>query len=288
MKYFIDTEFVEGKATQSTSWLMLKRRGGGLMFGLPKPTIDLISIGIVCEDGREYYAISKDFDLKEAWNRWQPKEHNLPMGITKDYWIRDNVLKHIFVELSAKRLTDLGYGAPNPTSAENHYRFNEIFAQEITKTNLFSYKRFKYLIGKYGKSNKQIAEDVYNFCSNNYHKGNNLTFKQRIEYPLYDKFKPEFYGYYSDYDWVAFCWLFGSMMNLPKGFPMYCIDLRQEFNKFIKEPINIFDESGNKPSLYELTEQLKNHPNYPKQTNEHHALSDAKWNYKLYKFLNSI
>ena len=84
MKYFIDTEFIEGKPTQSTSWLMLKRRGGGLMFGLPKPTIDLISIGIVCEDGREYYAISKEFDVKEAWNRWQPKEQNLPMGIVKE------------------------------------------------------------------------------------------------------------------------------------------------------------------------------------------------------------
>ena len=70
MKYFIDTEFIEGKPTESTSWLILKRRGGGLMFGLPKPTIDLISIGIVCEDGREYYAISKDFNLKEAWNRY--------------------------------------------------------------------------------------------------------------------------------------------------------------------------------------------------------------------------
>ena len=52
MKYFLDTEFLEG--TQK-KW-----------FGQTKPTIDLISIGIVCEDGREYYAISKDFNLKEA------------------------------------------------------------------------------------------------------------------------------------------------------------------------------------------------------------------------------
>ena len=27
---------------------------------------------------------------------------------------------------------------------------------------------------------------------------------------------------------------------------------------------------------------------YPKQTNEHNALADAKWNYKLYKFLNKL
>lgn len=27
---------------------------------------------------------------------------------------------------------------------------------------------------------------------------------------------------------------------------------------------------------------------YPKQTNEHNALADAKWNFELYKFLNNI
>jgi len=56
MKYFIDTEFVEGVQDISTPWLLLKKRGGGLSIGKPKPTIDLISIGIVAEDGREYYA----------------------------------------------------------------------------------------------------------------------------------------------------------------------------------------------------------------------------------------
>ena len=55
MKYFIDTEFLEGT-----------QRKGFMGMGKTKPTIDLISIGIVCEDGREYYAISKDFNLKEA------------------------------------------------------------------------------------------------------------------------------------------------------------------------------------------------------------------------------
>jgi len=40
--------------------------------------------------------------------------------------------------------------------------------------------------------------------------------------------RPEFWGYYSDYDWVVFCQLFGSMINLPKGFPMFCRDLIQE------------------------------------------------------------
>jgi hypothetical protein len=29
----------------------------------------------VSQDGREYYAVSKDFNLKEAWNRNQKKDH---------------------------------------------------------------------------------------------------------------------------------------------------------------------------------------------------------------------
>jgi hypothetical protein len=64
MKYFLDTEFLEG--TQ-------KRIFQFLYFWKNTPnTIDLISIGIVAEDGN--YAISKDFNLKEAWNRFDWKD----------------------------------------------------------------------------------------------------------------------------------------------------------------------------------------------------------------------
>lgn len=31
-----------------------------------------------------------------------------------------------------------------------------------------------------------------------------------------------------DYDWVVFCWLFGPMVELPKGWPKFCRDLKQE------------------------------------------------------------
>lgn len=43
MKYFIDTEFIEGSQT---------KRLLSIPIGKTKPTIDLISIGIVPEDGR--------------------------------------------------------------------------------------------------------------------------------------------------------------------------------------------------------------------------------------------
>lgn len=38
---------------------------------------------------------------------------------------------------------------------------------------------------------------------------------------------PEFWGYYADYDWVVFCQLWGRMIDLPEGFPKYCLDVRQ-------------------------------------------------------------
>lgn len=55
MKYFLDTEFIDdGK------------------------TIDLISIGIVTEDGRKYYAQSVDFNHRKA-----------------SAWVKENVLTHL-------------------------------------------------------------------------------------------------------------------------------------------------------------------------------------------------
>lgn len=251
MKYFIDTEFIEGSQT---------KRLLSIPIGKTRPTIDLISIGIVCEDGREYYAISKDFNLKEAWNRFQDSS---PEKGLKLYWIRYNVLKPIF---------------------------NELFKLEYDETGgngldlVFSYSDLRYLIDKYGKSNYQISEEVYNFCSNNYHNGNGLSFNQRKEYPLYDKFKPEFYGYYADYDWVVFCWLFGKMINLPKGFPMYCIDLKQESDRIY----NLKKEEYTKGGGRNFINEMSNHLDYPKQTNEHNALADAKWNKRLYEFLINV
>jgi hypothetical protein len=73
--------------------------------------------------------------------------------------------------------------------------------------------------------------------------------------------KPEFWGYYADYDWVVFCQLFGTMVHLPKGWPMYCRDIKQ-----------LCDSLGN--------------PKLPAQdSHEHNALNDARWNKKAYEFL---
>lgn len=34
--------------------------------------------------------------------------------------------------------------------------------------------------------------------------------------------------------------------------------------------------------------KMSNHLDYPRQTNEHNALSDARFNYELYRFLKNI
>jgi hypothetical protein len=67
--------------------------------------------------------------------------------------------------------------------------------------------------------------------------------------------KPEFWAYFADYDWVALCQLFGRMIDLPKGFPMYCRDLKQ-----------LMDERGVEKS------------DLPAQVGAaHDARADARW-----------
>lgn len=294
-KYFYDCEFIEGKQ---------KRRFLGQEIPSwfdSKPTIDLISIGIVCEDNRTYYAISKDFNLEEAWNRYDIKVEKVygdmrniyPEGRKyKEYWIRENVLKPIFIELHLKDL--------NISNKAVH-----ILKEQINK--LFTYKNFKKLIKKYGKSNKQIAFEVLNFVHGYSDIGDwigsldeyyNMMFKSTPKEPI------TLFGYYSAYDHVALCWLFGKMIDLPKGFPMYTIDLKQELDSKINlmkkykvtstlnlEPIDFL--SGKNITFEEAEKMdwdkwIKENSNYPKQINNHHALNDARWNLELYKFLKSL
>ena len=73
--------------------------------------------------------------------------------------------------------------------------------------------------------------------------------------------KPEMWAYYADYDWVAMCQLFGTMMDLPKGWPMYCRDLKQLAG----------DTS--------LPEQGKG---------EHHALADARWTRDAWHYVTKL
>lgn len=262
MNYYIDTEFLEGPQKEKFPISLFRKE--------TKPTIDLISIGIVSEDGREYYAISKDFNLEEAWNRFDLKLHsgdrrNIGDGTYKEYWIRENVLKLIWIELFLLYESDFTFLKGKAYDA---------FEQELKNgehDKLFTFKSFKALVNRYGKTNKEIAEEIKIFVAN---RPDNKTHKDILENE-YLREKPTFYAYYADYDWVAFCWLFGKMIDLPKGFPMYCRDLKQMLDEK--------HESLDKGKFY-----LKLHNDYPKQENEHSAIHDARWNKKLHEFLKSI
>lgn len=76
--------------------------------------------------------------------------------------------------------------------------------------------------------------------------------------------KPEFWGYYADYDWVVLCQLFGKMIDLPKGWPMWCREIKQ-----------LCEDKGD--------------PTLPKQNiGEHNALMDARWNREVYLVLQKL
>lgn len=266
MKYFIDTEFIEGPQT---------KRLLSIPYGKTKPTIDLISIGIVAEDGREYYAISKDFNLKEAWDRYDlvKKNRHQTDGDTyykTVYWIRENVLKPIHNELLFKAAYDHGFDY-----------------KKVPKNYKFSLKSLGILIREYGKSNNQIANDICAFIYGDDCEGSGMSaIEMACKYEISDEsLKPEFYAYYADYDWTVFCWLFGKMIDLPKGFPMYCRDLKQMADEEVEARINNAKGAGLKE--FKLP-PMKEWVNYPKQENEHNALDDAKWNRELFNFLQKL
>jgi hypothetical protein len=171
MKYYIDTEFIEDGFT-----------------------IELISIGIVCEDGRDFYAENTDCDLNRASD-----------------WVKENVIPQLWSRDESK-----------------------------PKYNTWGAKgSFNGLLNK-----TAIADEIKRFCN-------------PVEHGL-----PEFWGYYADYDWVVFCQLFGTMMQLPDNYPMYCCDLIQ-WSKQLGSPQLPVQKQG-----------------------EHSAIEDARWNQQVWLFLD--
>lgn len=95
------------------------------------------------------------------------------------------------------------------------------------------------------KPNEEIKEDILKFVGEN----------------------PEFWAYYADYDWVLLCQLYGRMIDLPKGWPMFCMDTKQlAVSKGIMDSQELPEQSGT----------------------EHHALADALWNKEVYEYLEKI
>lgn len=76
--------------------------------------------------------------------------------------------------------------------------------------------------------------------------------------------QPEFWAWYGSYDWVAFCQIFGSMVQLPTGFPMFQMDLK-------------------------VWAEMLGNPELPRQEGtKHDALEDARWNRQAFNYLREI
>lgn len=178
MRYYFDTEFIEDGRT-----------------------IDLISIGIISEDGRELYLCNKECDFSKA----------------KD-WVWGNVLNPMGVTKGP------GDGAMYPIDPATWV------------------------------SRSAIRDKVLNFCGGYFSESGQPLLTSGTP-------APEFWAYYADYDWVVFCQLFGPMMDLPQGFPMYCRDIKQWADMLDVEA---------------LPEQA---------AGEHNALEDARHNKVMWDFL---
>jgi len=79
-----------------------------------------------------------------------------------------------------------------------------------------------------------------------------------------DTKNPELWAYYGAYDHVALCQLFGTMIKLPHGIPMWTNDLKQEMVR-LGSP--------------RVPEQLEG---------EHNALSDARWTKDTHEYLQRL
>ncbi len=217
MNYYLDTEFNEG----------FRRRG--IFNSRQCHFIDLISIGIVTQDLKTYYAISKEFN---------PYESN--------EWVKKNVLEKMVIE----------YIETQHGEARNQILglFEGVRLEH----------KIKYIQKQIGKTNDQIAKEIVMWIHGFDIRNSNNTLSQgEVEFHKENMQAINFYGYYSDYDWVLFSSLFGKMSDLPTGFPMYCNDLIQML------------------AARNLNEEwMKKH--CPGPENEHNALTDALWNRELH------
>lgn len=274
--YYLDFEFHEGFHKP--------------LFGVKRHFIDPISVAIVNDKGEEYYAVFNDFDIKAAWNSWQPKKvivsgfakNDYPEGFIwqKEYWLRDNVLLPLFNDLHNKFVSEDDYKGCVDMK--------------------FDLDNFKWLIKKYGKSRDTIKNEIIEFIcpyeTASYYAGLGFLHEGMAHYLKLNP--PVFYTFYGSYDWVAFCSLFGKMIDLPNGFPMYTKDLKQIMDEKLTGNMIREGQSLDSRELVELRAMqtlderitwLKNYSRvYPKQYEEHLSIADARWNKRLHEFLNTI
>lgn len=174
MRYFYDTEFLEDGRT-----------------------IELISIGIVAEDGREYYAVSKD-----------ATKGSLRRRIKAHPWLMENVV-------------------PSLPKAHGDARLHQ------PSRWLFNYSDPDV------KPRGQIAREVAAFI---------------LAAP-----DPELWAYYGAYDHVVLCQLWGRMIDLPRGVPMFTCDLKQEAERLGNPQLPALEGGREHNALHDAREVMYRH-----------------------------
>lgn len=132
-------------------------------------TINMISIGMVCDDGREYYAVNRNMPVRR---------------IRKHQWLMGNVVPHLPQGHGDRRLA-------------------------MPKRWLFDYT------DPVVKPHQQIAAEV-------------AAFIQTAINPEQGADPIELWANYGAYDHVCLAQLWGPMMALPAGVPMFTHDIQQE------------------------------------------------------------
>jgi hypothetical protein len=149
-------------------------------------TIELISIGMVAEDGRELYLVNRDAPLRRKW--WSPWRKT---RIERHPWLMSNVVPNL----------------PQPHGD---------WINQMPKRWLIDFH------DPAVQSTAKIAEVVERFLL-----GDDLETYSDLE----------LWADYGAYDHVVLCQLFGRMIDLPPGVPMFTNDLRQELRHCGNPPL---------------------------------------------------
>lgn len=139
-------------------------------------TIDLISIGIVAEDGRELYLVNQGIE-------WTPGTGSLHERICGHNWLMENVVPHLPV-------TDVS---------------------QPGATNLYPRKSGSFRLDP-GDNRVVPLRFIRNAVR---------------DFLLAEPGPIELWGYYCAYDHVVLAQLFGTMIHLPQGVPMWTNDIQQ-------------------------------------------------------------
>jgi len=168
------------------------KRFMGIQYNWSKPLVDLISLHIVDENGKELFLLSRDFNIDWAWKR-------LDRGL---YGSRGDVFMMLYRR----------------------------YVPEVYRKSLpFNLATMRWIRSRYGLGVDSIVEEVMNFTVKamipEYAK--NVTYLEDLM-NLKLKGGPVFWAYNSDSDWIGFSQLFGGVRKLPVSYPRYCLSLKQE------------------------------------------------------------